>query len=241
MKQHTHTTHSARPQRVWLCAVLLIACALTLTACLPDGDGAGGSDATSSDSTSGTSGTSSADTSGTSGTTSADTSGSSGTDTSGSSGTDTSGSSGGDDPFGMVAAHNEVRQNASPTPSSPLPDMVWSDELTALSQEWADGCVFEHDQNNQRHGENLYVASWQADGPEAVVSWAEEVADYDYNSNSCTPNRMCGHYTQIVWRDSTEVGCAFKDCAFVEGAGFGGRLWVCRYNPPGNYVGERPY
>jgi pathogenesis-related protein 1 len=45
---------------------------------------------------------------------------------------------------------------------------------------------------------------------------------------------MCGHYTQIVWRNTKAVGCAV--------GGKGAReVWVCDYDPPGNYVGQRPY
>jgi pathogenesis-related protein 1 len=45
---------------------------------------------------------------------------------------------------------------------------------------------------------------------------------------------VCGHYTQIVWRDTTSVGCAAQSCPQ-------GEIWVCDYSPPGNYVGQHPY
>jgi pathogenesis-related protein 1 len=192
--------------------------------------------------------TSGADTSGSSSgadTSGADTSGSSsGADTSGadtSGGGDTSGStSGGEDPLGMVAAHNAVRQNVSPAPSTPLPDVSWDASIAAAAQGWADGCVFQHDSNRGPVGENIYVASWQADSGEVVDSWASEVSDYNYANNTCSD--VCGHYTQIVWRTSVVIGCAYTDCDSIQGFGngIGGRLWVCRYSPPGN-SGGRPY
>ena len=43
-----------------------------------------------------------------------------------------------------------------------------------------------------------------------------------------------GHYTQIVWRSTVEVGCAVARSGLHE-------VWVCRYSPPGNVVGQRPY
>lgn len=55
--------------------------------------------------------------------------------------------------------------------------------------------------------------------------------------------KQCGHYTQIVWRNTTHVGCATKVCD--KNSPFQGftrwQFWVCNYSPPGNFVGQRPY
>ena len=69
-------------------------------------------------------------------------------------------------------------------------------------------------------------------GAEVVEGWAAEARNYDYGSNKC--NGMCGHDTQIVWGDTKEVGCAAA-------RGGGREAWVCEYDPPGNWVGKRPY
>ncbi len=45
---------------------------------------------------------------------------------------------------------------------------------------------------------------------------------------------QCGHYTQIVWRGTTTLGCAVARSSFRE-------VWVCEYSPAGNIVGQRPY
>ncbi len=77
-----------------------------------------------------------------------------------------------------------------------------------------------------------------------MVAWASEDVDYDYASNTCNAGKVCGHYTQLVWRDSTGVGCASRVCNVNSPFTIGnGRwiLWVCDYLPPGNYIGERPY
>ncbi|KAF4378489.1 hypothetical protein G4B88_027549 [Cannabis sativa] len=60
---------------------------------------------------------------------------------------------------------------------------------------------------------------------------------YDYNSNTCLSENpwACLHYTQVVWRDSTRLGCAKVHCN-VEGI-----IVICNYDPPGNYIGQRPY
>jgi uncharacterized protein YkwD len=139
----------------------------------------------------------------------------------------------------LLDAHDDVRANAAPAPSPPLPPMSWSDDAAATAQDWANRCVFEHRQPND-FGENLALFSQAGVPPRDVVDlWASEAPDYDYADNACT-GEQCGHYTQIVWRDSTGVGCGVADCDDV--AGFGeGSLWVCNYDPPGNFIGERPY
>ncbi len=145
--------------------------------------------------------------------------------------------SGDADPLGAASAHNAVRQAVSPAADPPLPDLTWGDDLAAVAQTVADTCVFEHSGND--FGENLYAGTGTPTIQDAVDAWASEVADYDYDSNGCSG--VCGHYTQIVWRDTTRVGCAFADCETLQGAGFGGRYWVCEYDPPGNFIGQKPY
>lgn len=140
---------------------------------------------------------------------------------------------------GITAAHNRVREETG----AGLPPLTWSAEVAAFAQQWADelgrrGCSLEHRPRSgefqQRYGENLFWGSgsgWSAQ--QVVGSWASEASDYDYASNSCSG--VCGHYTQIVWRDSLRLGCATTTC---DG---GGQVWVCNYDPPGNYIGQRPY
>jgi uncharacterized protein YkwD len=142
----------------------------------------------------------------------------------------------------ILAAHNEVRAAALPAPDPALAPLVWDEALAAEAQRYAEGCVFAHDNNAGFVGENLAVNAPAGflDGRGVVASWASEAADYDYDANSCAG--VCGHYTQIVWRDSTALGCGVATCQGIQGfTDSEGELWVCRYSPPGNFIGERPY
>jgi len=134
--------------------------------------------------------------------------------------------------------HNEARANVNPPAPTPLPPLVWSPTIAAVAQSYAENCVWEH--SGGQYGENLY-ANTGASTPAAVVGgWVSEVSDYDYGSSSCSG--MCGHYTQVVWAESLQLGCGVADCS--TGSPFGGgqwQNWVCNYDPPGNWVGERPY
>jgi len=130
----------------------------------------------------------------------------------------------------MVEAHNRWRSKVGVAP------LRWSPQLASYAQEWADRLAssgqFNH-RPQQQYGENLFGGSGRRWSPTEVVdSWGSEVKDYNYANNSC--REVCGHYTQIVWAKTTEVGCA------VARSG-NGEVWVCNYNPPGNFVGQRPY
>lgn len=137
----------------------------------------------------------------------------------------------------FVDAHNDARGRAEPTPDPELPDLAWDEDLAEIATEWADGCVFEH--STGQTGENLAAYSYEVEPAEVVEGWFSEIEYYDYETDSCERGQQCGHYTQVVWRDTERVGCAVQSCNLE---GFGrGDLWVCEYDPAGNWVGELPY
>ena len=142
---------------------------------------------------------------------------------------------------GITAAHNAVRATVD------VPPLTWDDDLAAIAQAWADGCVnneppdslIDHNPGRSENypgyvGENIYGSSGTPTPQRAVDAWASEVDDYDYDSNSCSG--VCGHYTQIVWETTERVGCGISQC---EGLTNGGTI-VCNYSPGGN-DGGRPY
>jgi uncharacterized protein YkwD len=152
---------------------------------------------------------------------------------------------GGDEPADMAGtteAHNAARAGVQPAAEPAIPPLSWSSDLAGVALSHATKCVFDHSENS--FGENLYAAVGSTPTPaEVVSSWVSEVADYDYSSNSCSPGAVCGHYTQVVWRNTATVGCAAVTC--TANSPFGGSdpwiNWVCNYDPPGNFVGEKPY
>lgn len=155
------------------------------------------------------------------------------------------GSVGHDEPselHGITQLHNEVRATVG------VPPVSWDPRLAAIAAAWAAQCVdkespsglVDHNPNRSQEyptkvGENIFAASGIVTARDAVDSWAAERVDYDYASNSCS--KICGHYTQVVWRATTMIGCAMNTCS--------GLRWpntiVCNYAPAGNVSGERPY
>ena len=131
----------------------------------------------------------------------------------------------------LLAAHNRWRERFD------VPPLVWSGELAAVAQDWADtlaagGMSMRHRSPN-RFGENIFWCSGRAAEPSDVVdAWGNEVELYDPDKNNWWPH--AGHWSQLVWRTTTLVGggVARRD---------GQEMWVCNYDPRGNWTGERPY
>ncbi len=138
----------------------------------------------------------------------------------------------------LLAAHNAERARVGTAP------LRWADSLEAEARVWARELIrtnrFAHDPARHGHGENLWTGwggrTWT---PEDMVGdWIAEKADYRHGvfpNVSRTGNWSdVGHYSQLVWRDTTHVGCA------VETRGDRSVL-ACRYSPPGNIDGRLAY
>lgn len=136
-------------------------------------------------------------------------------------------------------AHNLLRSQVG------VPPLVWSDDLAARAQQWADqvavknrgeAFVLEHSQS--AFGENIAGGFVTGDAPEKRIQmgWGEEEkVNFNTATRQCFGGRTCGHYTQIVWRNTTMVGCG------VAANANGKYILVCNYDPPGNYNGQPAY
>ncbi len=137
------------------------------------------------------------------------------------------------DTTAILDAHNAVRAEKGLAP------FTYDDGLAADSELWSaaladDACSMYHSEGSW--GENLYWTSATATEERVVEAWASEEPFYHYDSNTCDEGEQCGHYTQIVWDSTERVGCGAARCPDD-----GGEMWTCRYDPPGNWVGEKPY
>jgi pathogenesis-related protein 1 len=139
-------------------------------------------------------------------------------------------------PESATKRHNEIRSEVFTGAK-----MIWSSSIANSAQKYAHYLAssgkFDHDRNSG-YGENLYTASVDVGYVEAINSWYAEKSSYNYSSNRCTDGE-CRHYTQMIWKKSTELGCGKS--TYKRGRYKGWSVIVCRYAPAGNYVGYRPY
>lgn len=137
----------------------------------------------------------------------------------------------------VLAAQNRMRAEAG------VPPLVWDNSLATGATEWAQHeaatGIFLHSDRHARRGigENLWYGSHGSHSPEEMVAlWGSEKRNFlpgVYPNISRTGNWYdVSHYTQVIWRTTTRVGCALASNARTD-------YLVCRFAPAGNIDGRR--
>ncbi|KAF9458191.1 CAP domain-containing protein [Collybia nuda] len=143
-----------------------------------------------------------------------------------------SGSTPSNDIQAYLVGHNTARSRHGAV------DLVWSDNLAAKAQQWANGCQFKHSGGSLgAFGENLAAGTGSSYGiSTAIKSWTDEVGRYNPS------NPQASHFTQVVWKATTQVGCALQSCDGIFDPSFGkAKFFVCEYSPAGNVNGQFAY
>ncbi|HSX61222.1 MAG TPA: CAP domain-containing protein [Tahibacter sp.] len=146
----------------------------------------------------------------------------------------------------LLTRHNCARRSVTPAASPRLNLLSWDTTIAASAQAYANNCQYVHNAATP-YGENLYAGAVSPGFPTnveaaAATDWANEHASYNYAANSCSG--ICGHYTQMVWRSTTRVGCGIRQCTVNSPFPPPFTNWtlvVCNYDPAGNVIGQRPY
>lgn len=132
----------------------------------------------------------------------------------------------------FLAGHNTVRAAHN------APPLTWSGDLALKAAIWANMCQFKHSDgllSNEPYGENIVAATGDFSIPAAMSTFVQDAAEY----NPANPTYT--HFTQVVWKSTTQLGCAVSKCDAIFDRSFGqATLYVCLYNPAGNVVGDAP-
>jgi hypothetical protein len=141
----------------------------------------------------------------------------------------------------ILAAHNRYRTEVNIAP------LNWSENLSAQAQKCADYNAANFlPSGRQKHcrtrgfGQNIAMATTRLhlNLTQMVNAWGNEKRNFlngAYPSVSATgsPDAV-SHYTQIIWQDSSEVGCAKANASGYD-------ILVCDYSPQGNINGTAVY
>lgn len=136
----------------------------------------------------------------------------------------------------ILSAHNKYRTELN------ISGLTWSNELAESAQQWADSLAgtnsFSHSDTN--NGENIWQGTANSfTQTQMVDGWGSEKQYFKYGTfpdvSTTGKSSDVGHYTQVIWRNTTEVGCGLA-------TGSNGKdVFVCQYNPSGNYKEQKPY
>lgn len=137
----------------------------------------------------------------------------------------------------LLAAQNRERAQLA------VPPLQWDDELARGAAEWSQHLSrtgrFEHSPDAPGaapQGENIWGGTPNHYLPENMVAlWVAEKRNFQpgtFPANSRTGNiEDVSHYTQLIWRRTTHVGCASSAVGAEE-------ILVCRYSTAGNVIGQ---
>ncbi|KAG0024782.1 hypothetical protein BGZ80_007717 [Entomortierella chlamydospora] len=117
----------------------------------------------------------------------------------------------------ILAVHNKYRARHQ------APALTWNSKIATFGNNWIQACEFKH--SGGPHGENL--AAGYSNFKAAVKAWYDEVKYYNYGRPGFSS--QTGHYTQVVWKSTSSVGCAKKKCPNYY-------IYICEYDSPGNIV-----
>ncbi|XP_044970375.1 pathogenesis-related protein 1A-like [Hordeum vulgare subsp. vulgare] len=136
----------------------------------------------------------------------------------------------------ILSAHNAARRAVGVEP------LTWSPGIAGYAKDYARSRRADCAPLRSSlfyFGENVVVGKGRRwDAAPLVAQWVDEGRWYDYGSSSCAApagSSGCARYTQVVWRNTTQLGCGKIVCDS------GDTLLVCDYFPPGNYGTGRPY
>ncbi|XP_069791713.1 GLI pathogenesis-related 2 isoform X2 [Narcine bancroftii] len=111
-----------------------------------------------------------------------------------------------------------------------VPPLTLSSQISKNAEKWAKNLVTSRtlQHSDTTYGENIWCqqGSQQVTGQQVVDSWYNEIKDYDFSSPGF--QKTCGHFTQLVWRDSKELGVGLAS----DGKGL--MVVVAQFDPAGN-------
>ncbi|XP_075606542.1 cysteine-rich venom protein DIS2 [Balearica regulorum gibbericeps] len=135
----------------------------------------------------------------------------------------------------IVDQHNEIRRSVIPTARNML-KMVWSEKAARNAQKWANKCGMKISPRDQRVingatcGENVLLSSYPRTWADAIQVWHSQSSNFKYGYGATSKNVNIENYSQLIWYNSYQIGCAVAYCPRNQFNYF----YVCQYCPPGN-------
>lgn len=136
----------------------------------------------------------------------------------------------------LLAIHNRLRAKHG------VPPLTWSADIAVTAERWANACTRRHETeflHPNKLGENMgfdgKIDTSAESLSNAIQRMYDEIKSYRYerpgfNKQGSSQETQTGHFTQIVWKETKELGCGWAICPNSQYK----TILVCRYSPPGN-------
>ena len=129
--------------------------------------------------------------------------------------------------------------------------ITWNDSIATAAARLSESCIFRHgaplssQDTSVKYGENIHAEAGRAiDLERAINAWHNERSHYDYDTARCAAGKTCGHYTQMVWAATRQIGCSIHRCEHLRGFKSpqnSTMFLVCNYLPMGNVQNQKAY
>ncbi|CAH8546826.1 unnamed protein product [Schistosoma turkestanicum] len=144
----------------------------------------------------------------------------------------------------LLKTHNQIRSSVSACKIAGQPKarglkkLIWDGQLALKAAALSNTCYFRF--SNVTTPKFKYVGqniAAYASVEIAMNEWFQEYQDYDFKRNTCKSS--CGNYIQIVWQETTHIGCGVTYCPKTKRFPYGVFV-VCNYGP-GAKFDKSPY
>ena len=135
----------------------------------------------------------------------------------------------------LISTHNTKRQNHGVSSLSKLTAIEANCQQTANNCKENESLIHSTGTyQSQPLGQNLYMYAGRAPtGSEITEKWYSEEANYDYVNGKSSNGGVIGHFTQLVWKNTNKIGCAYAQGKYKT---YSPAFYVCcNYYPAGNY------
>ncbi|KAL4337025.1 Pathogenesis-related protein [Arachis hypogaea] len=141
-------------------------------------------------------------------------------------------------PKDYLKIHNDERVEVG------VKSLKWDPKLASLARKFVKKHIFDCKKGfydttftDKKHGRSSAYHQGSLSGVDAVNAWLMQKTNYDYKSNTCIDGTFnCIYYAQIIWDETTFLGCAKVKCR-----NYGGTLVTCFYDSPCHLLDQSPF
>ncbi|KAF7236428.1 Cysteine-rich venom protein triflin [Varanus komodoensis] len=119
-------------------------------------------------------------------------------------------------------------------------EVTWNERAAETAKNWSRKCQPQRFPREERKvdgilcGETRLRATYPSSWSDVIDTWNQKASNFEYGVGAINPRKNIYFYTQIIWHDSHQIGCALVYCGSNEYR----FSYACIYCPVGNLAEE---